>query len=1719
MADIAEQICLAVDQIVLERLKNIKYDTTIVATIVDNKQAADYKYICSNGSAQFVAFSKDTGYKVNDSVQVTIPNGDYDQQKIIIGKYVADDETPYVYTRPFETIIDLTANLIDKNPTSGLALRANDDKIPDENLLWSKIFEEGFYDFERLGIQGQFSSRLKTKSLNPVTGDYGYRLEIISSKEEVVSDSKNASNAIKNLTAAYLNKTYNAAILNSIPDDWFNKVANELELQITETEKTFKSVFISTFSTATEEVKAKFIKALLYANARLTELYLSSSDMYGDPYNFQSYFEQEKVYDISTLNTIYGMSLYFYEESGSFLNRDGEPIPYMYPTGGKREPNLYTKDPYICLGYDLSSFQSEQAILFSTSNSTYTTKDGVSLGDSNKHIRLRWLHQYEDGHISTISEASDLEDYEIRWYRYKLGAPSADEYCGVYWTRIENDSNSFYYLLEPAPNTSSEQIKVIILYNGEVIRSNILTFTNEAEVASSATAEVISGLSIWCKDGSYGNYCRYGQNNQLMDSVQSETDKKANGDDAVPTITANTVFSLEARFADKSILAEHYSVDAQSSILREAKEIIWEFPLQNSMIIVQGFNYAYPIYDNEWSDANKTIPNYNLIYKNDEENGGARYKQSGFYEDAIISVRGNSIYIKRQCAADGQIDAIQDYRINKTFNASALNNTVKCTILKNGLVYSATKEFTFGLMGTNGTDATIVIDFDNNKTALTANVENETLKVVANLYGADHKRIPLENKTEYPNVKVIWSWDRYKVYDNQDVIIEQRWTEDNSVEGGYRERDASIPQSTCYLSHNSTLNINSKEFFLILKVTIKGFGDYDLIGYKGIPIRADRSYRNMIGPTEVIYGTAGHPNYYKDKISLWHANLDNIDNTYDVVLDETKVSPVSSKWAIYDPFDPDDKSRNFRGTIENNILKPAQIYIKDADPYGIYCYLNSADGSSTTPVWLQPLVIMQNEYPSTTINKWNGKDISIEPNEGFIIAPAIAAGRKGQDNKFYGVMIGDWSATNTSNDITNNTGVYGFHKGVMSFAFKDDGTAFIGKSGSGRIEIDGDNGTIRSAKWTNSNQSGMFLDLDDGILKLQREGGYDYIRLEKGAYTPGKYYIIHSTYKPVALNTAYDMNTIYYKIDLVPLYEAIDADSFNTKKNKGILYYKTDAIFNFCKPGDAYKPPYYIQKHVAVENLTEEMFRNEPSRYYTEKDGAFIQCNSATEFASEGVTYYTLRLFDASPTEEEFYSNPTIYLTTEERSIVKVESSDAFDKEKEYYQEAYIAQNYGISKPFDSWNTSEDPGLKEGECYYTCTETTYVISNDPFDPYEIYYEDHTGEEARYITLSSATSRYPLAIGNNVSESGRKFRVDWDGTCYIVDGEFSGNINANTGTLGELTLEGGLTVTDGGYINLNSHAEINISSTGALNIDEGGDINIGSDGAINIDQGGMINIGIQGGIKFEGSRSEENAGSIDLGKNAYITMSNGGYLQLSSSGGRIFCDKTSLTDFKNSGFWLDFDGFHNGNYINYFITTPSYTGFYNVTVRSNGQKYDLYPGVVKISGSGLDLFASQFTSTDWTTEQFEAEAITGLSKIQSSDEGAIHVGWEPVNQYFHPFLRLGFGTMSMEFLTEYGQKFQRFYMSDAAAIKKYTSGIWIGNYGTHHGTASSPNQDDLIFCGMHFKTGTHFPVNRERKVLDGTELPTVYRCEVIQLEKDGEKIYQTVYEPARYARFA
>ncbi|MBO7079793.1 MAG: hypothetical protein J6W64_08310 [Bacilli bacterium] len=63
-------------------------------------------------------------------------------------------------------------------------------------------------------------------------------------------------------------------------------------------------------------------------------------------------------------------------------------------------------------------------------------------------------------------------------------------------------------------------------------------------------------------------------------------------------------------------------------------------------------------------------------------------------------------------------------------------------------------------------------------------------------------------------------------------------------------------------------------------------------------------------------------------------------------------------------------------------------------------------------------MVYQDNYPSTTLNKWNGKDILTDNDTGVIVANGLSAGKKESDNTFTGVVMGDWSRTDTDAFIT-----------------------------------------------------------------------------------------------------------------------------------------------------------------------------------------------------------------------------------------------------------------------------------------------------------------------------------------------------------------------------------------------------------------------------------------------------------------------------------------------------------------------------------------------------------------------------------------------------------------------------------------------------------------------------------------------------------------------------
>ncbi len=76
--DISEQLFQAIDAIVMERIRVLKYDKTVVATIIENNKAPYGKYkVTTDDNITFFAYADTSKYNLHAKVYVRIPEGDY----------------------------------------------------------------------------------------------------------------------------------------------------------------------------------------------------------------------------------------------------------------------------------------------------------------------------------------------------------------------------------------------------------------------------------------------------------------------------------------------------------------------------------------------------------------------------------------------------------------------------------------------------------------------------------------------------------------------------------------------------------------------------------------------------------------------------------------------------------------------------------------------------------------------------------------------------------------------------------------------------------------------------------------------------------------------------------------------------------------------------------------------------------------------------------------------------------------------------------------------------------------------------------------------------------------------------------------------------------------------------------------------------------------------------------------------------------------------------------------------------------------------------------------------------------------------------------------------------------------------------------------------------------------------------------------------------------
>lgn len=958
--DYGEILCTAVDEIVSTRLQGLSYDITKLCTIVDDTYSYQGKYKVSDGTAKYDAFSTDNNLKKGNNVLVTIPNGDYTMQKTIKGRVAATDTTPFKYTSPLDTMISFTEDIFNGPQPEGITtergLTANSNYKSVIGPIYSKTYENGMSGFTRLGISADFKSLLS--GLDVAQGTYGIKLLIQS-------------------------------------------------------------------EAATQP---GVVKEVVY------DLDFNSSDMIGNPYQFEDYFTQEKVFDISFIEKIKTIEAYFYQNN-NFKDGNGNLIPYSFSTSGEdigldKAPgsilNLFVDNVKVYLGYDINEFKDETLVICTNNSLSYH----YTKSDNTKTMELRWIHKLEDGKHFTILSQSNFDEnkYVVKWFRYTPGYEDLDKYAKKDWKEIPCDyGNPFSCTFSPDIKTQKEQIKVIgIIKDGisaggqeteSAYFSNILIFENEEYVPDSKTQDAAIALSIYCEDGTEGNYFIYNQNGKINNQGIGQGYKR----------------TLKALFNGAEITSDIGTLDW----------IKWYFPYtgsklnqNNSMLIMNGY-----FNDNEVEQKNYSYKGVNYwVVKRYPEN----------------SVRGDG---KLHFSSDEQ-----SYSITNQWSYKNSNNTIICRISVDGVEYEAIEEMRFGKSGTNGTNTTLVLELDDNKNALEAVAGNQ-ISVSAWTYNEEGLRSGFAGSEN-----INWSW----------------FKRSNSDYMSFTPKGASVV-ITSNISYVPTDN------YFILQAEYNG-----LVAYLPIPMKSSGAaffegareiiYNHQGNPSYYndIYNIYYYENgqYKKDDTVSWLLNYNEslgqgiLVNSYMPTLKKQNGISIAAR------------ARTNRG--EKVALSAPSFY---ASGYNDMLCVYGAGLHGT--YWAQPILVLQSKYDFAMLNKWDGT-LTIDEDNSTILSTMLGAGRKNSNNTFSGVLIGDIQKGTGLGDASILTGVYGLQEGKISYSLTEDGMATLGANGNGQIIIDGSKSEIKTKGYDMGGTSGMKIDLNTGLLNIRNGAHKSLINLSAG---------------------------------------------------------------------------------------------------------------------------------------------------------------------------------------------------------------------------------------------------------------------------------------------------------------------------------------------------------------------------------------------------------------------------------------------------------------------------------------------------------------------------------------------------------------------------------------------------------------------------------------------
>lgn len=738
-------------------------------------------------------------------------------------------------------------------------------------------------------------------------------------------------------------------------------------------------------------------------------------------------------------------------------------------------------------------------------------------------------------------------------------------------------------------------------------------------------------------------------------------------------------------------------------------------------------------------------------------------------------IRADAEKVTKVIDSSSKDDAFKfPYRLNKVYHENYVNNVITCTIEKDGFKATATKNLNFSSQGTSGTDYTLLIKSKDNRlfgfkgsTYTLTDFEGILLDVNGNVI----QELPSSELFNYPN------------------------TYEFTNSGNFSEPN--------FLTYN-VIKTKIQQTWAGREVMLEAY--YPVIYSLGNEYYAQ-------APTKIIYDSFG-------KLKL--NNLPELKLFQ--IRDNSKVENVT--WQILYYNDRGNKVtditniKQYLPTISTNKLNIPSFYTEQ-DIYPVL--IAKANDNDDSVYYSCPLIIQQYKYDSEVLNNWDGS-LKVDNENNRILSAAAVFGRHSGTNGFSGVVLGDVGKVIDEVVTNNSTGIIGYKNGAQAYGFTDDGTAFIGLSGQGRLFFDGDKGHIASAAWLesdgslktslNAGETGAYIDFQKASFDFTA-GTDNFLRFNKDS--KGKLEMkLSGGNIQLGDKNSYTLSN----------YMDLTAKNLVSEFRRTANYYATCDTKDSLLSDGSYSKLYYV-KYLVLQNFDKQ---NSFSSINASADNNVNKITIKENLLKEGVTIQVT--FKHSETVRE-----TVSYNEEKKETEIIRSGNPIglelwvyneDDDTGLFRDIYLnGKPVGPDNPF-GWTAGSVISFMyhkvgasgyweviDSGSYSRITQTADLISMKVSNAISTSVFNQTAEQmGGYVKSADGKDGFGWNLTTDGFFMGDPEELDKENYIFKCDNtglEIHGEIHATSGTIGGLTIDkdtGKITFGNGGYIDPNGFFSFN-----------------------------------------------------------------------------------------------------------------------------------------------------------------------------------------------------------------------------------------------------------------------------------------------------------------------